>query len=172
MSEYKINRDSIKHLLETPPCVGVSVNMLPIQTMIDEINQKAEMRIMQTISVHCDPDVLAKTIHKNQELMKELSKIYTKIEDGTLVEMPCKVGDTVYVLTTDSPTGIEETKISQVVVKVKENCKMQYTILAPCVYDDWGKAKWSFCDNNFGETFFLTREEAEKALERGDVNEE
>lgn len=83
---------------------------------------------------------------------------------------PCKVGDTVYVLTTDSPTGIEQTKISQVVVRVKGNCKMSYTILAPCVYDDWGKAKWSFCDNDFGKTVFLTKEEAEKALaERGEV---
>ena len=87
------------------------------------------------------------------------------LAEGVIVP-PCKVGQTVYVLTTDSPTGIEETKISQVVVRVKENCKMQYTILAPCVYDDWGKAKWSFCDNNFGETFFLTREQAERALER------
>lgn len=85
------------------------------------------------------------------------------LAEGVIVP-PVKLGQTVYVLTTDSPTGIEETRISQVVVRCKENCKMKYSILAPCVYDDWGKAKWSFCDNNFAETVFLTREEAEKAL--------
>ncbi len=85
------------------------------------------------------------------------------IDEGVIVP-PVKVGQTIYVRTTDSPTGIEETKISQVIVRFKGNSKMQYSILAPCVYDDWGKAKWSFCDNNFGTDFFLTREQAEKAL--------
>jgi hypothetical protein len=94
------------------------------------------------------------------------------LANGVIVP-PCKVGQTIYVLTTDSPTGIEETKISQVIVRFKGNNKMQYTILAPCVYDDWGKAKWSFCDNDFGKTVFLTREEAEKALkERSNENAE
>ena len=113
--------------------------------LIDLIIEK----IPTDIPIDCLPDVEAIADHI--------------LANGVIVP-PCKVGQTVYVLTTDSPTGIEETKISQVVVRVKENCKMQYTILAPCVYDDWGKAKWSFCDNNFGETVFLTQEEAEAAL--------
>lgn len=92
------------------------------------------------------------------------------LANGVIVP-PCKVGQTVYVLTTDSPTGIEETKISQVIVRCKGNCKMQYSILAPCIYDDWGKAKWSFCDNDFGKTVFLTREEAKKALAERSENE-
>lgn len=92
------------------------------------------------------------------------------LAEGVIVP-PVKVGQTIYVLTVDSPTGIEETKISQVIVRYKGNCKIQYTILAPCVYDDWGKAKWSFCDNNFGDMFFLTREEAEQALAERSGNE-
>ena len=104
--------------------------------------------------MNCDMCRFAKTLYNAD---------YRKQSENT-IDLPCKVGDTVYVLTTDSPTGIEETKISQVVVRVKRNCKMSYTILAPCVYDDWGKAKWSFCDNDFGKTVFFTREEAEKAL--------
>ena len=93
--------------------------------------------------------------------INRLCEIEDKICEGRMVELPCNVGQTIYVLTTDSPTGIEETKISQVIVRFKGNSKPQYSILAPCVYDDWGKAKWSFCDNNFGIDFFFDRAEAE-----------
>jgi hypothetical protein len=94
-------------------------------------------------------------------IAKKLCDIEDKIEQGKIVELPCAVGQTIYVITTDSPTRIEETKTSQVIVRFKGNSKPQYSILAPCVYDDWGKAKWSFCDNNFGTDFFFDRAEAE-----------
>ena len=94
----------------------------------------------------------------------KLCELEDKICEGRMVELPCAVGQTIYVLTADSPTGIEETKISQVVIRLKENCKMQYSILAPCVYDDWGKAKWSFCENNFGRDFFFDKAEAQNKL--------
>lgn len=101
-------------------------------------------------------------IDKNiSNAINRLCDLEDKIEQGKILELPCAVGQTIYVITTDSPTGIEETKISQVVVRLKGNGKPQYSILAPCVYDDWGKAKWSFCDNNFGTDFFLDRASAE-----------
>ena len=96
----------------------------------------------------------------------KLCELEDKICEGRMVELPCAVGQTIYVLTADSPTGIEETKISQVVVRLKGNSKPQYSILAPCVYDDWGKAKWSFCDNNFGTDFFFDRASAEAKLRK------
>lgn len=99
--------------------------------------------------------------------LDELADLIRAKQEGRIIVPPCEVGQTVYILTTDIPTGIEETKISQIVVRVKGNCKMSYCILAPCVYDDWGKAKWSFCDNDFGKTVFLTKEQAEKALKGG-----
>lgn len=96
--------------------------------------------------------------------INRLCDLEDKIEQGKIVELPCAVGQTIYVITTDSPTRIEETKISQVVVRLKGNSKPQYSILAPCVYDDWGKAKWSFCDNNFGTDFFFDRAASEAKL--------
>lgn len=96
------------------------------------------------------------------------------LASGVIVP-PYKVGQTVYVLTTDSPTGIEETKISQVVVRVKGNGGMSYSIAAPCVFDDLGDAKWSFCwsffENDFNKTVFLTKEQAEKALAERSKND-
>ena len=110
---------------------------------------------------------------KNRQILDRLCEIEDKIEQGEIVELPFAVGQTIYVITTDSPTRIEETKISQVVVRLKGNGKPQYSILAPCVYDDWGKAKWSFCDNNFGTDFFLDRAAAEAKVREmeGDNNE-
>ena len=85
------------------------------------------------------------------------------LANGVIVP-PCKVGDIVYVLTTDSPTGIEETKVSKIKIRVKENGKISYRVSAPCVYDDWGDAHWTFCIFEFGEIVFLTKEEAEAKL--------
>lgn len=85
------------------------------------------------------------------------------IEHGVTV-LPCKVGDTVYVLTSDSPTGIEETRVSQIKIEIKENGKISYRVSAPCVHDDWGNAHWTFCLFEFGKIVFLTKEEAEQAL--------
>lgn len=108
------------------------------------------------------------------EIINLLCDLEGKIEQGKILELPCTVGQTIYVITTDSPTRIEETKISQVVVRLKGNSKPQYSILAPCVYDDWGKAKWSFCDNNFGTDFFFDRASAEAKVRKmeGSNNEQ
>ena len=74
-----------------------------------------------------------------------------------IVELPCKVGDTVYRISTMHHTKrkyIQETRISRIAIDVD--------------------GIWLFCNCNpiakcvFGKTVFLTREEAEKALrERG-----
>lgn len=98
---------------------------------------------------------------QSRKVLSRLCDLEDKIEQGKIVELPCAVGQTIYVITTDSPTRIEETKISQIIVKLKGNSKPKYSILAPCVYDDWGKAKWNFCDNNFGTDFFFDRAAAE-----------
>lgn len=110
---------------------------------------------------------------QSRKVLNRLCDLEDKIEQGKIVELPCAVGQTIYVITTDSPTRIEETKISQVVVRLKGNSKPQYSILAPCVYDDWGKAKWSFCDNNFGTDFFFDRADAEAKVRKmeGDHDE-
>ncbi len=85
------------------------------------------------------------------------------LANGVIVP-PCKVGDMLYLTTCDSPTRIEETRVSQIKIIVKENGKISYRISAPCVYDTWGDAHWSICAFDFGKTVFLTKSQAEETL--------
>ena len=85
------------------------------------------------------------------------------------VELPCKVGDTIYILTNDSPTGIEESQVKKIeLIKTQNKTKLRLT--APCVYDDWGSAQWEIGVNDFGKTAFLTRKEAERVLKNESMN--
>ena len=84
------------------------------------------------------------------------------LEHGVIV-LPCKVGDTVYVLTSDSITGFEKSRVKRMLLKNLQD-GMTIKIIIPCVCDDWGGAVREFYPEDFGKTVFLTREEAEKAL--------
>lgn len=77
---------------------------------------------------------------------------------------PCKVGDTVYVLTSDSITGFEKSRVKRMLLtNLQDGTTIK--IIIPCVCDDWGSAVREFYPEDFGKTVFLTREEAEQALE-------
>lgn len=67
------------------------------------------------------------------------------------IELPCAVGDTVYRIYTRSWVGED---------KVDDFCITDRGLF---YYDD--KSRETSCDK-FGKTVFLTKEEAEKALER------
>lgn len=95
-------------------------------------------------------------VHELYELLK------AKVE-GRLVALPCKVGDVLYVLTSDSLTGIEETKCRRISIRTLQDGSVAKAI-APCVLDDWGGAFREFYIEDFGKTVFLSRAEAEKAL--------
>lgn len=117
-----------------------------------------------------DRDRLIELIKKGVDISRNVTGLFSwgdiadhLLANGVIVP-PCKVEDTVYVITLDSPTGIEKTKVSQIKTKVKENGKISYRISAPCVYDTWGEAHWTFCAFEFGKTVFLTKEEAEEKL--------
>lgn len=84
------------------------------------------------------------------------------IEHGVIVT-PCKVGDTVYVLTSDSITGFEKSRVKRMLLKNLQD-GMTIKIIILCVCDDWGGAVREFYPEDFGKTVFLTREEAEQAL--------
>lgn len=91
---------------------------------------------------------------KNWLLDGRLRELAEADRDGRVVVLPCKVGDVVY--------GFHgEKTILPMVVKWIETCTngwciaVQYAQMAPRFY--------RFSD--FGKTVFLTREEAEKALE-------
>lgn len=84
------------------------------------------------------------------------------LENGVIVP-PCKMGDAVYVLTHDSPTGIEKSRVKRMsLIKLQDGTSIR--IIVPCVYDDWGNSIWEFYPEDFGKKVFLTKEQAEKAL--------
>jgi len=111
-----------------------------------------------------DRDRLIELISQIQYMGGLESRLAEHLLANGVIVPPCKVGQTVYVITSDSTTGIEETKVSQIKIKVKENGKISYRISAPCVYDTWGEAHWTFCAFEIGKTVFLTKEEAEEKL--------
>lgn len=96
--------------------------------------------------------------------LEKLSAYENAEEEGRLVVLPCKVGDTLFVITPDSPIGIETTKCIRLSID-KRGIKIQ----APAVHDDWGNAKWNFKPIDFGKKVFLDFEEAKKALKEMEV---
>lgn len=77
---------------------------------------------------------------ENSELQKQVDEYKAKIEQGTLIELPCEVGDTVW--------------------EVSPFSKMPTAITAPNIHTI---LRWKE-DEAFGSELFLTYEEAEKRL--------
>lgn len=93
--------------------------------------------------------------------LRERLKKYEDLEEqGKLPRLPCAVGDGLYVLTKDRPTGIEETKCQSIVL----SSETKFIIYAPCQHDDWGSTNWKFEIADFGKKVFLSKEKAEAAL--------
>lgn len=75
----------------------------------------------------------------NQEIIDRLAELEDKIEEGKLVELPCKIGDTVYIVGQKYRAGKYEEFINT------------------------GKFRYSDIEK-FGDTVFLTREAAKARL--------
>ena len=89
----------------------------------------------------------------NIEIYNRLAELEDAIEQGTLIELPCKVGDKVYVVY--SASGIQEWEVTKMVV---ENADRILLKLGHQGTDDFNMA----FPNEFGECVFFTKEEAEK----------
>lgn len=128
------NGEILFHPEDLPEDEGMTIRQLAIHGRWEELNQIAEKLT-------------------NMEQMEE---------QGILVRLPCKVGDTVYTLS------------------YMYDCKNDYDCKAfqkwkcteniPCEYEKkkYFVKKSQFCLtmlNSLGKTVFLTREEAEKALQ-------
>ena len=90
------------------------------------------------------------------ELLEELKSYKEAEEQGLLVRLPCKVGDTVYVPTRNF---ISELRIT--VVSVYTHGVYFRWMLDSGIYPNLS----GFSKSELGKTVFLTREEAEKKLE-------
>lgn len=108
---------------------------------------------------------------ENYKLLQELKTYEDLEEQGLLVRLPCKVGDTVWVVTSpinvfgydeydgDAEYEVYESFLSSVSYYASGE---QFRIYAK-VTNSFIVAYFRECD--FGESIFLTREDAEKKLE-------
>lgn len=88
-------------------------------------------------------------------IVKRLGELEDKIENGTLVELPCKVGDVMYeVFKNHKPPCIQQTKVEKVIVT---NKGVRLKLERNSVYET--------SVSTLGKTLFFTQEEAEKMLE-------
>ena len=112
----------------------------------------------EVISMHgewCAMMAALNSIGGGYDRLRELAEAD---KDGRLVVLPCKVGDTVYEVT--SRKTISEYRVKA--IRVELFCTfIEWDIVAGFV----DKSIFGVPVNELGKTVFLTREEAEKALE-------
>ena len=107
---------------------------------------------------------------------RRLAELEDKIENGTLVELPCKVGDTVYAI---SESRIEECCCRSIFIDIENNVETDHHCdyeCKGCPFNSWGQdysgeyscqgeyGVWLFKFEDFGKTVFLTKAEAEAKL--------
>lgn len=97
-----------------------------------------------------------------KKMINRLAELEDLEEQGLLVRLPCKVGDTVYV-----PTRVlvSEFKITAIF------CDIHGTYFYWLFYCGIYERTSGFSERDIGKTVFLTREEAEKKLEEMKAND-
>ena len=97
-----------------------------------------------------------------KNMIEKLATYEDLEEQGLLVRLPCKVGDTVYV-----PTRVlvSEFKITAIF------CDIHGTYFYWLFYCGIYERTSGFSERDIGKTVFLTREEAEKKLEEMKAND-
>jgi hypothetical protein len=90
----------------------------------------------------------------DEEILERLAELEDKIENGTLVELPCKVGDIIYeVFKNHKPPFIQQTKVEKIII-TETGLKLKL-------------ARNSFYETSIaslGKIIFLTEDEARKKL--------
>ena len=92
--------------------------------------------------------------HDEVEVYNRLAELEDKIENGTLIELPCKVGDMVYVI--DYYNNIEEVSIFDYTLTPKG---FTFTVCNEDIL-----SKYYLFDFDFNKDWFLTKAEAEAKL--------
>lgn len=91
---------------------------------------------------------------KIPQIIHRLAELEDKIENGTLVESPCKVGDTIYeVFKNHKPPFIQQTKVEKIIITEKG---LKLKLARNSVYET--------SITSLGKTLFLTEAEALKNI--------
>lgn len=92
-----------------------------------------------------------------QDIIDKLAEYETAEDEGRLVVLPCNVGDTVYLIDDIDCVFERESIVTEIEID-----KDGVTIM---IQDEIPICSSGYNLSDFGEIVFLTREEAEKALE-------
>lgn len=92
-------------------------------------------------------------------LYNRLAELEDKIENGTLIELPCKVGDTVYHLSSGKIDEEVVAKINYIITNSTISLHNSYI----CTID-YGKEDNFYRLSKLGKSVFLTKAEAEAKL--------
>lgn len=136
---------------------------IPHKQLIREVEQVTE-RLTEKIMVSKDGEILGyriKPFHERQATQK-LAEYENAEEEGRLVVLPCKVGDTVYLI--DDIDCVFERESIVTGIEIDED---GVTIM---IQDESPISSSGYDIQDFGETIFLNRDVAEKALE--EMNQE
>lgn len=91
---------------------------------------------------------------KIPQIIHRLAELEDKIENGTLVELPCKVGDTLYeVFKNHKPPFIQQTKVEKIIITEKG---LKLKLARNSVYET--------SITSLGKTLFLTEARALKNI--------
>lgn len=93
-----------------------------------------------------------------KKALQRLAELEDKIEAGTLVELPCKVGDTVYVIPSLPMVGANIIQKEEIFNNVKSRYVSKVDYIVGNEYEKLGVGEY------FGKTWFLTYDEAEAKL--------
>lgn len=102
--------------------------------------------------------------HHCRMILEKLADYEDLEEQGLLVRLPCKVGDTVYVPTRNF---VSELRITLVSIDTNDMAMYFSWLLNSGIYPNLD----GFSGYELGKTVFLTREEAEKKLEEMKKND-
>ena len=113
---------------------------------------------------------LIELFYRNMWAMADLREILKHFEDleeqGLLLKLPCKIGDTVYQLIN---SHIHEYKVIGICFDIFQN-KWMYEV-AYQIGLEWFKTMCDFDAFGKSKTVFLTKEEAEEKLKELNINE-
>lgn len=114
-------------------------------------------------------EIVSESFKESIEIVNELAEEYNNAEEqGLLLRLPCKVGDTVYVIGSLSEFGVTEEielKVFECMVnKITLNGKYGNTMQMDC--KEHSSFGWSMNMRKIDELVFLTKAEAEQALKQ------
>lgn len=96
---------------------------------------------------------------------KRLAELENKIEDGLLIELPCKIGDTIYVVPSEVNFRLNELFYGGVLNHVYKQPVSSISVYPHDIVIHTCDDVEMVCMKMYGESWFLTEEEAKKRLE-------